>query len=305
LSIKAAKMQPIAWDDLRYVLALARFGTIAEAARHLSVDEATVGRRIARIERQLGAQLFDRARGRLAPTKAGTAAAERAERVEQEVEGLIAAATGADRVAAGRVRVTAVPAIVNRLLLPALPLLLAPNPGLAVDLIAEPRDLSPVKREVDVAVRLARPVRELRTIARRIGDLVYAVCGAPGHDPDNLPWITYEDLMTDLPQARWIADCITAGGAEAPVRVNDAEGIISALQQGIGKSLLPIVIGDAVQGLIRLEDAAPPLVREIWLLTHPELRGLPRIQVVVDWLDFVLRSPKFSSETQDWNGALE
>jgi len=220
LSIKAAKMQSIAWDDLRYVLALARFATIAEAARHLSVDEATVGRRIARIERQLGAQLFDRARGRLAPTEAGRAAAERAERVEQEVEGLIAAATGAGRVAAGRVRVTAVPVIVNRLLLPALPLLVQANPGLAVDLIAEPRDLSPVKREVDIAVRLARPVQELRAIARRIADLVYAAYGAPGRNSDSLPWITYEDLMADLPQARWIADCITAGDTEAPVRVN-------------------------------------------------------------------------------------
>jgi DNA-binding transcriptional LysR family regulator len=58
-------MQPIAWDDLRYVLALARFATIAEAARRLSVDEATVGRRIARIERQLGARLFDRAPGEI------------------------------------------------------------------------------------------------------------------------------------------------------------------------------------------------------------------------------------------------
>ena len=192
-------MQPIAWDDLRYVLALARFATIAEAARRLSVDEATVGRRIARIERQLGARLFDRAQGRLAPTEAGRMAAERAERVEHEIEGLIATAAGADRIAAGRVRVTAVPVIVNRLLLPALPLLLEANPGLAVDLIAEPRDLSPIKREVDVAVRLARPARELRTIARRIGDLVYAAYGAAGRDSDSLPWITYEDLMGDLP----------------------------------------------------------------------------------------------------------
>jgi DNA-binding transcriptional LysR family regulator len=291
-------MQPITWDDLRYVLALARFATIAEAARRLSVDEATVRRRIAQIERQLGARLFDRTQGRLAPTEAGRAAAERAERMEQEVEGLIAAAAGSDRVAAGRVRVTAVPVIVNRLLLTALPPLIEANPGLAVDLIAEPRDLSPVKREVDVAVRLARPARELRAIARRVGDLVYAVYGAQGRDSDNLPWITYEDLMADLPQARWIADRLTAGGTEGPVRVNDAEGIISALQRGIGKSLLPSVIGDAVEGLIRLEDAVPPVVREIWLLTHPELRGLPRIQAVTDWLDFVLRprarSPRFS-----------
>ena len=64
------------------MLAVARFNTIAEAARRLSVDKATVGRRVARIERQLGARLFDSAQGRLVPTEAGRAAAERAERVE-------------------------------------------------------------------------------------------------------------------------------------------------------------------------------------------------------------------------------
>jgi DNA-binding transcriptional LysR family regulator len=82
--------------------------------------------------------------------------------------------------------------------------------------------------------------------------------------------------------------------------VNDAEGIISAVQQGIGKSLLPSVIGDVVPGLIRLEDAAPPLVREIWLLTHPDLRGLTRIQAVLDWLDFVLRPPATVAEVVRW-----
>src|SRR5215471_17921374 len=127
-------MQPVAWDDLRYVLALARFATIAEAARRLSVDEATVARRLARIERQLGARLFDRDRGKSAPTEAGRAAAKRAERVEQEVERLVGAVAGADHVTAGRVRVTAVPVMVNRLLLPALLLLLETNPDLAVDI---------------------------------------------------------------------------------------------------------------------------------------------------------------------------
>jgi DNA-binding transcriptional LysR family regulator len=76
--------------------------------------------------------------------------------------------------------------------------------------------------------------------------------------------------MADLPQTRWIANRITAGEAESPVRVNDAEGIVRALQQGIGKSLLPSVISDSVEGLTRLEDAVPPLAREIWLLTPPE-----------------------------------
>jgi len=173
---------------------------------------------------------------------------------------------------------------VNRVLIPALPTLLAAHPGLRIDLIAEPRDLSLTKREADIAVRLARPRGELRTLARRIGHLDYAVFG-PGERTDALPWITYDDMLADLPQAKWITAQIKNDPVSEPhVRVNDAEALVWALQQGLGKSLIPTVIGDREPGLCRLGDPSPPVRREIWLLTHPELRDLRRVQVTADWL---------------------
>jgi DNA-binding transcriptional LysR family regulator len=178
-------MQKMSWDDLRFVLALFRFESVAEAARRLEVDEATVTRRIARTERLLDVQLFERVRGKVLPTDAGRTAAERAMQVEREVDALVAGTSGGNRSAIGRVRITSVPMLVNRVLIPALPKLLADYPGLHVDLISEPRDLSLTKREADIAVRLARPRRELRTLARRIGYLDYAVFGIDG--PDGSP----------------------------------------------------------------------------------------------------------------------
>jgi DNA-binding transcriptional LysR family regulator len=38
-------MQDFDWNDLRYVLALARTGRLVRAARQLQVDETTVARR--------------------------------------------------------------------------------------------------------------------------------------------------------------------------------------------------------------------------------------------------------------------
>ncbi len=133
----------------------------------------------------------------------------------------------------GRVRLTAVPVIINRLLISALPRLLQENSRLALDLIAEPRDLSPAKRKVDLAVRLARPVR-----------------------------------------------------------VNDAEGLVGAVEQGIGKSLLPAAIGDRIAGLVRLDKPSPPLKRELWLPAQPDLRGLRRVRVVADWVQSTLNSAR-------------
>jgi hypothetical protein len=49
--------------------------------------------------------------------------------------------------------------------------------------------------------------------------------------------------------------------------------------------VLPTTVGDKEPDLVRVERGAPPMTREIWLMVHPELRELTRIQVVMDWLE--------------------
>ena len=46
------------WDDIRIFLAVAREESLSGAGRVLRIDPATVGRRIARLEEDLGAPLF-------------------------------------------------------------------------------------------------------------------------------------------------------------------------------------------------------------------------------------------------------
>lgn len=275
-------MRDLDWDDLRVLLAVARAGSLAGAARHLKVNESTVGRRVARAEQRLDARLFERDRGLLHPTAAGQAVIAAAERVEREVQAAESAVSGTDTLAAGLVRVTSVPLLINRLLVPALPALLNQHPDLHVELIAEPRDLSLTKREADVALRLARPRKGVRAIARRIGQLDYGVYGPTRRRRKTLPWIAYEEAMADLPQQRWLAQ--HADDAAPRVTVNDAEAILQAVKAGLGRSLLPIAIAGREPGLKRLDKGAPALSRELWLLVHPELRKLVRIRTVMDWL---------------------
>ena len=46
------------WDDMRVFLAVAREESLSAAGRFLKIDPATVGRRIARLERSVNAVLF-------------------------------------------------------------------------------------------------------------------------------------------------------------------------------------------------------------------------------------------------------
>lgn len=283
-------MQDPDWSDLRVVLALARFGTLAEAARRLRVDPTTVSRRVVRAEAALGARLFDRVEGNWRPTAAGVRAAAAAERMEGEAGGLAEAVAGADAAVAGTVRLTSVPILVDHVLIPALPGLLARHPDLAVELIAEPRSLSLTRREADLALRLARPTGEQSALARRIGRLAYAAYAPAGADPSVLPWIGYDDSMADLPPARRTAALAARDGETlAGLRVNDGGGLLQAVRAGIGKGVLPRMVGDAAPGLVRLDDPEAEFDRELWLLTHPELRGLARVKAVAGWLESALR----------------
>lgn len=186
-------MQDLSWNDLRYVLAIGRTGSLAASARTLRVDETTVSRRVVAAERALGARLFHRMGGALIPTEIGERVIKHAERVELNVDELKRVATGADTKTAGTVRVTSIPLLVNRVLVPALGPLLGEHPDLQVELVSEPRNLDVTKREADIALRPARPHREQRATARRIANLSYGVFARSGADADSLPWISFEE----------------------------------------------------------------------------------------------------------------
>jgi DNA-binding transcriptional LysR family regulator len=274
-------MQDMDWSDLRVVLSIARAGTLSAAARRLGVNQTTVSRRLAAAEMSLRARLFDRGEGLFRPTAAGNEILRRAAHIEAEIDAIERGVGGSDAVIAGSVRVTAVPILVNRLLIPALPQLYAAHPHLQIELIAEPRNLRLTRREADIALRLARP-ESGAALARRIGRLDYAVY-APARKSGALPWITYDESLSHLPQARWIA--AVAKGAPANLLVNDAEAILQAVGAGLGQSLLPCVAAQDDKRLRRVSGAKPVLSREIWLLVHRELRAQARIAAVIAWLD--------------------
>lgn len=312
-------MHDVDWNDLRYVLALKREGSFAAAGRRLGLDPTTVARRLRAIERALGVRLFERgAEGEMRPTQAGEVAASRADAVEAEIGGLTLAVKGADSEISGTVRVTAVPILINRVLIPAIADLVAHHPGLRLELVADPHDVSLTRREADISLRLARPDTESggRIIARRIGTLAYAAYAArnrsapalPGQIADlpeeitdlpgqitDLPWLTYEDGMAYLPQARWIAGVARKDGY-APLVVNDAEPLLQAILAGLGRSLLPCIVADHIAGLARMpRDGHPFPARELWLLTHPDLRHLARIAAVTAWIEATIQ--RLESET--------
>lgn len=71
---------------LRYFLAVAETGNFSRAAKRASVTQPTLSAGIAKLERELGARLFDRDRQRVALTPAGSRFLVRARRIAAEYE---------------------------------------------------------------------------------------------------------------------------------------------------------------------------------------------------------------------------
>jgi len=284
-------MQTPKWNDLRVVLAVARAGTLASAARLLGVDDTTVARRLAAVQATIGARLYERlSHGTLQLTNAGDRVALVAERIECEIDALGGALPRATETVAGVVRVTSVPIVANHILVPSASALLRRHPRLRLEIVGEARNLSLTRREADLALRLARPkTGGTRVVARRIGRLryaPYAAASCPPREAAGLPWITYDESMAHLPQARWIAAVVRAGAPSAALTVTDAETLLEAVAAGVGRSLLPCCVADRDARLRRLaaRRQAPLPARELWLLAHADLRRLARIEAVVAWI---------------------
>jgi len=303
-------MQPANWNDLRYLLAIMRGRTLTSAARQLRVDDTTVSRRLAALQAALQTQLVQRhADNKMSLTAAGQIVARRAEAMEQQVRA-IAEVIGTDQdPCVGTVRVTSVPILANRLLAGAAAALLHGHPGLTLELIPDSRDLSLTRREADLALRVARPTSGGTSVkARRIGTLGFAAYTA-GAIKDaqlkRLPWIGYDESMSHLPQARWMAR--VAGGRDGNLcglRVHDAETALEAAAVGLGKTLLPTIVADRDPRLRRLPSLVGPAApsREIWLLAHADQIGLARVAATIGWLENVVKAADEGASVRGGSG---
>jgi DNA-binding transcriptional LysR family regulator len=277
------------WSDLRVVLAVARTKTLRASAQSLHVDQSTVSRRVAALEEALGVRLFERLEGAMTPTRAGEIVIEAAEQIEHQMLSVQERVGNRDAATAGIVRITTVTTIANHVLIPALARLRNPHPALCLEIISDNTNLSITRREADLAVRFARPSKDDGMLCQRIGEIEYSVFHAAGTSVEDLPRLTFEDSHTNVPQARWIAS-ENREAAPMPLLVNDGEAILYAVRNGLGKSLLPTFMQTHFKELRIVSGYGTVLTREVWIIVHPKIRRLARIQAVMSWIASALTS---------------
>lgn len=279
------------WNDLRLVLAIGRATTLTGAAIALGINHSTAFRRLGALETAMGVRLFERLPGGVyAPTAAGDRMVATAERIETEAAALDREIAGRDHSLTGRLRVTASETLAYRVLTGQIARFHAIHPRISVELLIDNRILSLSRREADIALRVMRP-KQGDLYGRKLADIawsVYAARGLAGTLPairdlrfEHLPMIGWENGVTGINTADWLER--HGAGSSTIYRTNSVVNQLVAARAGIGVAVLPCYLGDPESDLIRLiPEPIPALDRELWIVTHEDLRRTARVRAFFD-----------------------
>ena len=279
------------WENLHCFAAFARQRSLSAAARELGVEHATVSRRIAALENELKLKLVDRRARAYYLTADGERIAAMAQRMEEEVFAVERAAQAGQDVLSGEISITAPPMMTAWLIAPRLHELQQQHPGVRVRLITETRIASLPRREADLAIRLSRPT-EPDLVARKIGSLKFWLYGTKDylnrHAPGARGFLAYDESMELSEQQQWLRAVLA--GRPLVMQSNNLDVQYQAARHGAGIINLPFFMGDHDAKLSRVEDEEYiPLVREIWLAVHSDLRDVPIVRVVMPFITTCLQ----------------
>ena len=285
------------WSDLKVLLALARGGSVAGAARELKVDNSTISRRLAALEEAVGAKLLNRGGREFTWTSEGRTLLEAAEATEATTAAALRAVRAAKVDVEGIVRVSVAPAFVPLLLTQLMPALREAHPLLSVELCGAYQRADLAKGEADIALRMARPDSS-DLVVRRAMECSWRVYAAPSYlklhgQPSTFDELTqhklilYAETLLSAPPTRWLETYKSP--AHAPFRMDSIETACQVASAGGGIAVLPCFVGDLAPELQRV---FPDCVASNtgWVVYHESLRDASRIRTVADALVALLQA---------------
>lgn len=292
---RSAQTHRADWDDLRFVLAVARSGSVAAAARTLRVNHTTVLRRLAAYEGRLGARLFERDPTGYVPTPAGEVMMQELAALDAAIHDAERRAAGHDQRLVGKVRISTTDTLMASLLPGVLAGIRARHPGIVLDVSTSNSFAVLRRREADIAVRpAAHPGDELR--GRKVGPVPFAAYASPsylagrpeGSPPADHAWLVPDRSLGETVAARWLRENLPM--LEAVAEADSFVSLRDLAAAGMGVTLLPRYLGDPSHGLARVPNLRDlDLGSALWLLTHRDLQRVARIEAVLSALHEALR----------------
>ena len=280
------------WRLIRSFLAALDAGSLMGAARTLHTSQPTLGRHIAELESQLGLTLFERTGRGLVATASALQLEASARAMEAGALQLARGVSGAQARASGTVRITASQPVACYLMPKILADMRRALPEIQVELESSNLLSNLLRREADIAVRMARP-DQTTLVARKIGTVkvgayasrdYLAKHSAPVQPTDlfDHALIGYDKQDDTVRGFRAHGQAVTREAFA--LRSDDLIVHWQALRAGLG-------IGFVADYLARTDAYVQPVLPAMklpelpmWLVVHREIRTSARIRAVFDFL---------------------
>jgi DNA-binding transcriptional LysR family regulator len=165
-------------------------------------------------------------------------------------------------------------------------------PGLRVELIMGDHFLDIAKGEADVAIRAGVPNEE-SLVGRKIADVPWALYCSRGYltrhgrierveDIASHRVIDFDGDIRDHHAAKWLRS--VAPAAQVVARSNTVPGLLMTVKSGAGVAPLPVPLAARDSDLVAVLGPLPGLYSPIYLLTHPDIRQMPRVRAFFDFI---------------------
>lgn len=269
------------WDDFKLALAVARSGSLNQAALLLDLNQSTVSRRLTALEADLETTLFRRSHQGLVPTEAGSVFVARAAEIEARTEALVETIRQTDARPAGVIRLLGSPWVVQRLIRSGLAAFLRDHPDIELRTVAGRPESSLWRSEPGIGLWFeTSPVDG--AVAIPLGEVAYAFYRAA--DSDTREWVAFYD--ENHPQRFAGLPVVLQADPTARIRLTavDAAMLIEAVAAGIGQGLLPICLGETDPRVVRVTPGPPDLKRRLHFHAHPDSLGSPRVEALLAWI---------------------
>lgn len=283
------------WNLLKLFLAVQETRSLGAAAKALGISHTTAFRHLNALEEQLGARLFDRLQGRYQLTDLGEETLAFARPAAHAFEELERRVMGRDRSPRGTVRLTAPASFASHLLPLHLERMAQDYPDIDVELLVTNQPLEMNDRAADIALRVADAPpghlvgRRLRSIgwSAYAGKPYLARAGRPlaGGIAGAHHFIGAAGQLARHAAFEWMEHRYKDRVAQ---RCDDLMAMAGFARAGLGIAVVPDDIG--MPDLVRCFSVPEAGRNSLWILTHPDLRKVERIRIVMRFLAEALKS---------------
>lgn len=158
---------------------VAKHGNFSKAAQALRVTVPQLSKRVAKLEGHLGVRLFQRSTRSVALTDEGKALMPKVGAILDDLQG-VESLFERDHQLSGTVRVTCVPFVAHRLLIPVLSIFTERYPDIRIELDLSEGVSNLIESNVDLALRIDEP-GDSDLVYRKIASNDLVFCASPGY----------------------------------------------------------------------------------------------------------------------------